>query len=383
MYVTRPLSTFKNAAGAVHQPPLEGPGSGYLLLQDEELQPASTCCWGACKCDPDRIQQLPFPQNKILTLSYSEQRGETTDTYGSAALFIPVPNQPLSTNRYYVITAKGKHKGKAYTCSKEEDMTSCCVCQCINDVKPKEFDHRDVYQQMEIVCYKGRFTARPVASDAIPPSILRKEYWRLHQVEHEEYALGVAAGLDEALRSRLPELHAAGVVVGRWYTPFVFVKEEMDLRDQVKHSAFYEVTLEQFWEEVYACENRHGAEKVAEVKAVVRGEAAFLDGKEAKRYDTHDVDGLVWFKPLDSGGGAVKLSFPVWERMKWEQSRWGWTGDEEQKVEKIVEYGGEGGWKSLRCYVLVERFAVRRMDGSLVLMVDFRHSSHKVKCIWE
>ncbi|WOL01962.1 hypothetical protein Cni_G10681 [Canna indica] len=86
----------------------------------------------------------------------------------------------------------------------------------------------------------------------IPPLMLRKVYWDLHQSEHDNFTLVEASGISEALRSRLSALYSPStkvkndgiVVVGRWYIPFVFVKEEMSLSEQVKHSAYYEITLE-------------------------------------------------------------------------------------------------------------------------------------------
>ncbi|WOK97696.1 hypothetical protein Cni_G06404 [Canna indica] len=213
----------------------------------------------------------------------------------------------------------------------------------------KEFHHKDIYQQMEIVCYKGRFTVKPVASDGIPPSMLRKEYWDLHQSEHNDFTLVEASGVNEVVCSRLLALYSpstkvkngCNAMVGRWYIPFVFVKEEMSLSEQ----------------------------------SVVRVEAAYLNGKEAKYFDTHNVDGLVWFKTINSRGGresVVKLSYPIWERIKWEESIVGCNGGGDEKVERVEEYrGGVGGWKRFGCYVLVERFVLRRMDGNEVLMVDF------------
>ncbi|WOL07921.1 hypothetical protein Cni_G16671 [Canna indica] len=73
----------------------------------------------------------------------------------------------------------------------------------------KEFDHRDIYQQMDIVCYKGCFTTKPMASDDIPPSMLRKEYWNLHQSEHDDFTL-VEVGLG---RQRSPSLSSADIVL--------------------------------------------------------------------------------------------------------------------------------------------------------------------------
>ncbi|WOL07169.1 hypothetical protein Cni_G15907 [Canna indica] len=172
---------------------------------------------------------------------------------------------------------------------------------------------------MEIVCYKGRFTVKPVASDCIPPSMLRKEYYDLHQSEHDDFTLVEASGVNKAICSRLLALYSpstkakngGNVVMGRWYIPFVFVKEEMSLSEQVKQPAYYEITLKQFWEQIRACESVYGVERVAE-----------------------------------------KL----------------------RSVERVEEYrGGVGGWKRFDCYVLVEKFVLRRMDDRVVPMVDFRH----------
>ncbi|WOK93454.1 hypothetical protein Cni_G02151 [Canna indica] len=81
---------------------------------------------------------------------------------------------------------------------------------------------------------------------------------------------------------------------------------------------------------------------------------------------------------INSGGGrerVVKLSYPIWKRIKWEKSRVGCNGGRDENVERVEEYrGGAGGWKRFGCYVLVERFVLWRMDGSEVLMVDFRHN---------
>ena len=67
MYVTRPLSLYRKSPDALSLPPPEGPNSGYLVLQDEESE--TTSCFGLCK-ERD-IRDLPFPQDKNLTVRYS------------------------------------------------------------------------------------------------------------------------------------------------------------------------------------------------------------------------------------------------------------------------------------------------------------------------
>ncbi|CAB4295499.1 unnamed protein product [Prunus armeniaca] len=74
--------------------------------------------------------------------------------------------------------------------------------------------------------------------------------------------------------------------------------------------------------------------------------------------------------------------------MKWEQGRVGWVGGNERRVrvERVEEFGGTGGrWKRFGCYVLVERFVLKRMsmNGSLALLTyDFKHT-HQIRSKWE
>lgn len=111
MYSTKRLSEFKATPGASFQPPPEGLNSGYVVVkEDDSDEERSTCCWGLpCHCQP-RVRDLPFPQNKVLTVYYSTG-GENSTTYTEKVLFVPVMDLPLSANWYYVVAAKGKHKG--------------------------------------------------------------------------------------------------------------------------------------------------------------------------------------------------------------------------------------------------------------------------------
>ncbi|KAH7835107.1 hypothetical protein Vadar_022941 [Vaccinium darrowii] len=384
MYVTRPLSQYLRSPESLSIPP-EGPNSGYLVIQDEESE--TTTCFGLCK--NRYLRDLPFPQNKNLTVRYSSGVGENRHVSYYDANFIPVVNQPLSSNRYYVIEAHGSHKGEAYACSTEEDMTTCCFCNCIKDVYPRPLDPNDIYQQFVIVpsataCARGnQFTAKSIAADGFPPHFLRRRAWEIYTKTPKTYELGEARGLNPALRARLPDFDCP-LVVGKWYCPFMFVRDG-NLGDQMKRSMFYEMVLERRWEKIFSCENSLSSQgNSVSVDTEVQREAVVVGGREAVWDENRVGDGVVWFS---SGVQEVNigLSSLIVDRMKWEEERGGWVREEKRRVrvDRTEEFGGTGaGWSKFGCYVLVERFVLKRMDGSLVLTYDFKHTN-EIRSKWE
>ncbi|KAG8382970.1 hypothetical protein BUALT_Bualt05G0135300 [Buddleja alternifolia] len=240
-------------------------------------------------------------------------------------LLIPVLNQPLSSNRYYAIVPHGKHKGS-----------------------------------------------------------------------RENIKIDVAAqGLDSKLRARLPEFDDLCISlkssqpcrVGKWYCPFVFVKEGT-LRDQVERSMYYEMTLAQRWEQIFTCQKNtydNPGNSVA-VDSLVEKEEVFVEGVKALWSEKNVADGVIWFTSYGPGGGETRvgLRVEIVERMKWEQARAGWVGGEERqvKIDRVEEFKGVGEWSVFGCYVLVERFNLKRMDGSLVMSYAFKHCQ-QVKTKWE
>lgn len=78
------------------------------MLSDEESEEMETFCWGMCK--HNRISRLPFPQDRILKIVHTSEHEQASI---SKVWFVPVPDQPLSSNRYYVIKAGGYQKGYA------------------------------------------------------------------------------------------------------------------------------------------------------------------------------------------------------------------------------------------------------------------------------
>ncbi|KAL8139522.1 hypothetical protein V2J09_005543 [Rumex salicifolius] len=396
MYVTRPLSLYRRSPDALSTPPPQGPNSGYLVIQDEEPPPA--CCFGVFK--DSEIKGLPFPQDKLLVVHH-----HSSDAHFSNPVYmIPVINQPLSLNRYYVIKAHGSHKGNAYTSSKEEDISAnCFMCKSIQDVKPRALNPQDTYQQFELSTHqsctnKSSFLAKSVASDGFPPRFLRRQGWNINsKAPTTFFSLNEANGIDSALRTRLPSFDFSSsngasepVVVGKWYVPFMFIKEKT-AKEQVKKSVFYEMTLEQRWERIFACENtdKQGKSDVVTMDVVVPTEVVKLGGKDALR-DVRDEGSstsnskFVRFQNIYNSSESVGLSSLVVERMMWEEERAGWVHMEGKHVRGVrtEEYGGIGWWAKFSCYVLVERFVLKRTDGSSVLTYDFMHT-HQFKSKWE
>lgn len=287
---------------------------------------------------------------------------------------------------------------EAFTSSTEEDMTSCCFCHFVNDRKPQPFDPNNIYQQIEVCNYKRRgFSAKSVAPDGLPPKFLSRKGWNLEIKTPRNFNLGEAPGLDAALRARLPDFDSLPLssktsrpfVVGKWYCPFFFIKESsISLKEQMNVSMYYEMTLEQRWEQILSCGNSYNEDNCAVVDVTVQTELVSLAGDmEAVPHDNINVvDGVIWFRTSNNVGEEISLglSTKITERMKWEQERFGFIGENEGQVsvKRVEEFRGVGDWRKFGCYVLVERFVLKRMDGSLVLTYDFKHS-HQIRTKWE
>ncbi|XP_052877376.1 uncharacterized protein LOC108471863 [Gossypium arboreum] len=312
MYVTRALSNYRR--NAVELSAAAPPHLGIMVLRGREGADADEGRGlfqnGYAK---GLLKKLPLPSNAMLI--------NTDSDFGEYFYFIPVLHQPLSSNRYHVIHADGKYKGYVATiCGWEFVLISITFMLDRN--------------------LKGTSLARN------------------------------ARGLDDSIRSRLPELNSrTNMITGKWYTPFVFVKESSMMRVQMEKSLFYIVTLEKLWEKICSWEN-DGSSKgdVMTLNVEIKREIDFLFGVEVLGGSEMDNEGFVWFR---YGDEKLGLSLAVLEGMRWLEEVVGWV-DGVERVERVVEIGG--GWRRIDCYVLVERFALRRMDGTLVLNCDFRHT---------
>ncbi|KAJ1412034.1 hypothetical protein SESBI_20673 [Sesbania bispinosa] len=396
MYVTRPLSLYKKSEEALSLPPPEGPNSGILVLQDEELEPTS--CFGFGQYH--EVKGLPFPQNLNLELFYRSGISLNRTTHYHHVAFIPVLNQPLSSNRYYVIQLHGKKRGEAYINSRMEDLDTLCFYNAVSDAPLQPLDISDAHQEFEIfprrskVTFRSGFSAKSVAPDGYPPRFLSRR-WKVSASTSSDSSLGEASGVNDALRASKPEFKfplanksSETVVVGKWYCPFMFIREgtHRTLKEEMRKSMFYEMTLEQKWEQIFSCENDYKMGNTVNVDAVVQKEVVVIAGWEAVIEKMDVAEGLLWFNSINNVGekNSVGLSTTIVERMKWEQERVGWIGGKEKqiRVKKVEEFEGTNGWKKFGCYVLVETFVLRRLDGSIVLTYAFKHY-HQLRSKWE
>lgn len=270
---------------------------------------------------------------------------------------------------------------------------NCCFRDFLRDKKPVPLNLRNNYQQVKIHRHQGGgFFAESVAPDGVPPKFLRKKGWEIRSSSLNRWQLSDALGLDTSLRLRFPDFNfpifkkrSASNVVGKWYSPFVFVRERASIRRQMKKSKFYRISMEQWWEEIYSCGNTSNEGNVVNVDVSVQREVAFVSAAEAVKDDRNGRTGFTWFKAYNPDRlkpVTVGLSSAIVQNMKWVLEAGGWVpGDEKdtrvQKVEEITD-----GWRKFGCYVLVESLKLRRMDGSLVLRRDFRHTN-TIRSKWE
>lgn len=407
MYSTISMATYRQATAPVNKgnaqetrvpfPPPSGPYSAYLVFQEDEEEAKENekedaCCWGCCV--DNKVRELPFPQDKCLTIVYTtttqvstgtgtrtQTRVEDDDVY-----FIPVLGQPISSNCYYVVAAEGKYKGLVATCSTEEDMTTFCCCRCIKDIRPRPLEPNNPYQQIQIIPKRNGFTSNCIASDGFPPTFLRRNGWtvRAKDLRGKHGRLAYVRGENASLRAQSPpfnfsltEKRSPIVTVGEWYCPFIFIKEQgnrfEDPKIQLMETPFYKMDLEKFWEEIYSTEVSTGGEDIF-VQTTIRVEEASLLGSEAVE-ETRDDDGSVWIKALMQKNGklnGLRLSWPIIAKMRADQGREGSeAASRDIRVEKLFNNIMIG--RKFVCYVVMERYVLKRMDGSIVLTCSFRH----------
>ncbi|CAA7039295.1 unnamed protein product [Microthlaspi erraticum] len=386
MYVTRLLSEYRKNPSELKKPPPEGPNSGVLVIQDEVS--LTTCCFGLCYAE--FLRGLPFPQNAALAVR-RDGGGHNNIVHRDPVTFIPVLGLPLSSNRYYTYERRGYYSRESSTSDeKEVERVTCCFCIRFNHVhvyKKPQPDPYDIHQQFVITtnssysrCY---YYAKPVAPNGLLPPFLMRQGLTIENSTSTLQDFGLvddAKGLNVELRSKLPGLDM-NVVVGKWYVPFLFVKEG-DIIDQVKISMYYNMTLHQRWEEVFFYENNAHDEDCVEVVVDVdlEVEVIHVEGQKVDIETTIvDAKGIVWFKVVDHEGQDKKIGLRsvVVERMESEEEIFGWKKIDGNRVtvKRFDRFkGGSSSWKSYKCFVLVERFELKRMDESLVLTYEFRHA---------
>eukprot|EP01018_Ginkgo_biloba_P007186 Gb_22147 [translate_table: standard] len=415
MYTTISLRSYKAQAAANSRrsnsdennilfPPPEGPNSAYLVFQEDEDEKkgqndeACCCCWGCC--EDNRVRELPFPQDKCLTVEYSTLSGQSSDIEMDRIYAIPVLGQPLSSHSYYVkshreliIVSINARCSLLETCSKEDDMITVCCCRCIKDVRCRSLEVDSPYQQIQIIQNKSSFTSKCIVSDGLPPEFLRNKDWIItaKRLRGKHGRLAHACGINTELRPQLPSLDfpisekTSGIVtVGEWYCPFIFINELGGLEDpkrQLMETPFYKMDLHKFWEEIYRSEVSEPDEDIV-VEKRVRVEKVLLSGKGARVEKIIENDGSVWIKGLNGREElkGIKLSRPMIEKMRADQGRTGESPHEIFSVNRSFSSLGKG--RKFACYVIVERYVLRRMDGTVVLTYSFRNCNH-IEAKWD
>lgn len=282
---------------------------------------------------------------------------------------------------------------EAYINSKEEDLDTFCFCNAVSDsdVPLHPLDINDTHQEFEIyprrskVTFRSGFSAKSVAPNGYPPRFLSRR-WKVSASTSSDSSLGEASGVNEALRASKPEFKfslakksSESIDVGKWYCPFMFIKEgaHKTLKEEMRKSMFYEMTLEQKWERIFSCENENGMGNTVNVDAVVQKEVVVIAGWEAVIGESDISEGFLWFNSFNNVGqkSSVGLSTAIVDRMKWEQERVGWNDGKEKlvRVKKVEEFKGTNVWKKFGCYALVETFVLKTLDGSVVLTYAFKH----------
>lgn len=291
---------------------------------------------------------------------------------------------------------------KAFTSSKEEDLEAFCFSSYAPDSPPQSLDTKNPYQQMKL-CLQGRkiipcssgFVAKSVASDGYLPGFLGRKGWKLGSSDSRQFELGDANGLDTDLRARLPNFDfplendkSNPVIVGKWYCPFMFVKEgtPKTLIDEMNRTIYYEVTLEQSWVQIFTMDSTCSEGNSVIIDNVVQTEVVMVEGRTIAVDERKESGGFLWFRSFNNLGEekSVGLSLAVVERMKWEEERFGFVNvnERQRKIERVEEYKGLVEWKRFGCYVLNERFVLKRLGGRPILNHDFRHI-HQIRSKWE
>lgn len=149
------------------------------------------------------------------------------------------------------------------TVSSEEDSETRYLCCCMSykyRFQPKPFDPNKCQQTKLVKSDQGNcyFSADIPRAHLWEDTGVIPTSWS-HKLNESE-----GQGLCESLRNKLPEFgftietkSSDHVIVGRWYVPFIFVKEfGMSYKEQMKSSVYYKMSLEQRWGSVFLKQRR-------------------------------------------------------------------------------------------------------------------------------
>ena len=89
---------------------------------------------------------------------------------------------------------------------------------------------------------------------------------------------------------------------------------------------FYELTLDQRWERIFACKSGNVGGDTVALTIIVPTEVVRISWTEAVS-EMDEAKGMMWFWTTNEMGLQVKIghSSVITERMIWEQERVGWV----------------------------------------------------------
>ncbi|KAL8161406.1 hypothetical protein V2J09_012895 [Rumex salicifolius] len=192
--------------------------------------------------------------------------------------------------------------------------------------------------------------------------------------------------MDDVLRARLPDFSFSvsykasnPVVVGKWYWPFMFIKDQLTPKERVNKF------IAAMGPDLYCNNDQNvaGSKNAVFVDVAVPNECVTVAEADAIQQDNDHESKVVWFSTMDERARAG-LSSLIAERMKWKEERVGWISNEgnQEKVLKVEEFGGVRRWARYGCYILVERYVLRRIDGTVFLTYSF-NPTHQIRSKWD
>ncbi|KAL3510910.1 hypothetical protein ACH5RR_030311 [Cinchona calisaya] len=253
-------------------------------------------------------------------------------------VFIPVLNLSLSSNRYYVIQPHGIHKGKRhfYAKSVAPDVFPPYFLRrkgwSVRTKTPKHYkldEAPGLNAALRAKLLEFNFPPSYKSSKAVvvgkwySPFMFIKDGTLKDQMERSMFyqtasvlAFEEAPGIDKARRAYMPDFNfpmkceeSEKLGVGKWYVPFMFVRDHTDRSYQVQSTMFYSMTLDQQWQRIFLCwsGDNEGNYDSVNVDVVLENELVYACGCQAEWDEKNVYDRGIWFNYSDEKGAKRRV----------------------------------------------------------------------------